>query len=467
VSGVVYFPRSFDARMKTPRFILIGLVTLVSVLAVWLQFGTNQEPSPPHAGSSPVLSPAERLAVEKQEEDRGAASRPPDEAAHVAPQAASPTGDAASLPFGFERQQLLERSGFDAAALGADAALQKLAGIVGAADRVAFLRGMFARLASGTPADNVRAIHSLPEGIERETALAALVAGLRSTPQSPAQQARLIENFGSIGGILAGLLGNPAMAAEYASQLLTGMDKARLLSSAAAIEAAKDPQRALSFGVGLEGKERREFMIGLASGWGRSAGEAAWAWSLQETDADLRDALQAAIVEGWTQTDPKSAAQYAAQIGSAEAREKAIKTLGSEWASVDTQAAMAWANSLSNPQERTIAAEAISSTAPVGIGVALGMGPEGYPVIRELIAGGPASTVGTLKDGYQIAAISDGAGRFTDLRGKDLGDIVSMMRGKPGSNVWLQVVQPGGNPTDRTTIMITRQQLMFKRPPGA
>jgi hypothetical protein len=454
--------------MKTPRFILIGLVTLVVGLAVWLQLDSKPKPVSAPTTSRTDSIPFDRLVAEKQEEGQGAASRSvPDEPAQAASGRSASIGDAMALPFGFERQQLLERSGFDAAANGPDAALEKLSGIVAAADRLAFIRGMFARIASGAPAENVRALKSLPEGMEREAALVALVANLRSTPFTLDQQSRLVEGFGSMGGILAGLLDNPSVAAEYVGQLLTGMAKAKLLGSAAAREAANDPQRALTFGAGLEGKERSEFMLALASGWANSSGDGAWAWSLQEPDAALRDAMQAAIIERWAAKDPRSAALHAAQIGNAESRLKALRGIGAQWASIDTGAAMEWVNSLPNPSERSAAAEAVSTTAPVGIGVALAMGSEGYPVIRELIPGGPASSVAGLQDGSQIAAISDGSGRFTDLRGKDLGDVVSMMRGKPGSNVWLQVVQPGGSPTDRTIIMITRQQLMFKRPPGA
>jgi hypothetical protein len=81
----------------------------------------------------------------------------------------------------------------------------------------------------------------------------------------------MAEHFGALGSLLAPLLDDPALAAEYARGLLQGMDKARFLSAAAAGAAVTDPQLALSFGEGLKARERNEFLTGLASGWARSA----------------------------------------------------------------------------------------------------------------------------------------------------------------------------------------------------
>src|SRR4030095_2910813 len=81
----------------------------------------------------------------------------------------------------FERHQLLEQIGFDAANEGIEAALDKLAEITIGADRAAFLRGMFAHLAEN-PEQALRAVKSLGAGIDRETAVAALVANWRAEP---------------------------------------------------------------------------------------------------------------------------------------------------------------------------------------------------------------------------------------------------------------------------------------------
>ena len=360
----------------------------------------------------------------------------------------------------------MERLAFDAADAGGEAALQMLAGITDANDRAAFLRGMFARLASGAPSDAFRAVHSLPHEPDRETAMAALVAQWRPKQVPLAVQATLTQRYGAIGGLIARLGDEPHLAAEAARELLRGMERGRVLGAAAGLLAARDPQQAVSFGSGLEGSERTEFMQHFAEGWARSAGEAAFAWSRQEPDAAVRDSLQATIVATWAAHDPKAAAAYLPSITGADARGKVITALASSWGMADTQAAFAWANSLTNGQERDSATAGIREAAPVGIGVVLGKSPEGYPVIQELIPGSTASLGGQLKSGYQIAAIGDGTGRFIEVHGKELSEVTPLIRGKPGSTVSLQVIPAGASPASRITVVIPRQQLMLNRPPG-
>jgi C-terminal processing protease CtpA/Prc len=122
---------------------------------------------------------------------------------------------------------------------------------------------------------------------------------------------------------------------------------------------------------------------------------------------------------------------------------------------------------LTTPQEREAATAAIQQNAPVGIGVVLADGPDGYPMIRELVPGSTASSSGVLQSGYQIAAVGSGNGTFTDLQGRNIGDVAPLIRGKPGSSVWLQVIPPGGTPANRLTVVVPRRQLMFKKPPGS
>ncbi len=456
--------------MKAPRLVLIGLGTLVLALVAWLQY----DPKPKPASTSKIASRPDRSPTLVPTEVAGPIVHPAESQANATnetatdPDSAAPTGlaRALALPPGFERRQLVERFGFDAAKDGLATALQTLAGIVDPADRQALLRGIFARASEGSLGDAIHAVKALHQVVDRETAVAALVEQWRPKPQPLEAQRALAEQFGAMGGILSKLLDVPSLAAECANGLLSGFDKVRFLGVAAGREAARDPVHALSFGEGLAGKERQEFLVRFAAGWANVGGEAAWAWSLQEPDAAVRQAVQASVLQGWAEQDPQSAALYLAQIENPEARQKAIHAVGASWASADTQAALAWANSLANPTDRDAAVSAISSEAPVGIGVVLRMGDNGYPVVGELVPGGPASLAGGMHDGYQIAAISDGLGGFTDLRGKNMADIVSLIRGKPGSNVYLQVVEPGGNLAAPRTITVTRQQLMFKRSGG-
>jgi hypothetical protein len=453
-------------RYKT-RLLVAG-VCMVGIIVTWRYLENDSSPATHLAGTPPRLDASNSIAAPGSVESIANSSAPRAPVADAGLAAATPLSlsEALALPSRFERQQLLERFGFDAAKEGTEAALQRLSGITGGAERAAFLRGMFTHLAED-PTEALRAVKSLAAGIDRETAVAALVANWRAEPLSVSEQASLTKHFGAIGGMLAGLLGDPVLTANCARELLSGMDRARLLGAASGRLAANDVQQALSLGAQLEGQERAEFLVGLASGWARTAGDAAWAWALQQSDPALRNSLQEAVVASWAPRDPATAALLLPQITNAQSRQKLLTAVAGWWAGADTQAAIAWANNLGTPQEREAATGAIRENAPVGIGVVLAEGPDGYPLIRELVPGSTASSSGLLQSGYQIAAVGNGNGQFTNVQGRNIGDVAPLIRGKPGSSVWLQVIPPGGTPANRLTVVVPRQQLMFKKPPGS
>ncbi|MBC7435160.1 MAG: carboxy terminal-processing peptidase [Bdellovibrionales bacterium] len=80
----------------------------------------------------------------------------------------------------------------------------------------------------------------------------------------------------------------------------------------------------------------------------------------------------------------------------------------------------------------------------VGIGAVL-MDIDGYPTIRELVAGGPATLSGQLAPGDRIVGVSQGAaGPMTDVVGFPLDDTVALIRGAADSIVRLEIL-PAGN----------------------
>jgi carboxyl-terminal processing protease len=187
---------------------------------------------------------------------------------------------------------------------------------------------------------------------------------------------------------------------------------------------------------------------------------------LRETDPALAAQLQVQALIGWGATQPDAAARRLAELPDPASRQEAIQEIAGQWAATDTQAALTWANNLTDPSFREQAVAAIQASAPVGIGVSLSTSPDGLPMIQELVPGGPASLGGQLKPGYQIAAVADPQGRFADVQGMNLGDVVKLIRGKPGTAVVLEVIPADGNPMNRRMITIPRQQLFFKNPPA-
>ena len=256
----------------------------------------------------------------------------------------------------------------------------------------------------------------------------------------------------------------PDLAAGLARGLLDGPALAHVLGRLATDAVAQDPQRALAFGDGLEGKERAAFLGDFAKAWAAADGPAAWAWALQQPDAASRESMQEAVIGGLADSDPISAAQRLAQLPPGPGRDKVLQQVGQAWGQSDTQAAFNWAGSLPNPQDRDAALASIRSVAPTGIGAVLsGAGPGGYPMIMEVTPGGAASALPQLGQGVQIVSVRDAAGNVVDLQGKDLATAVSLLRGAPNTAVTMDIIPAGGTGANRQTVVLTRKQLMFKR----
>ncbi|MEO7100352.1 MAG: carboxy terminal-processing peptidase [Luteolibacter sp.] len=99
----------------------------------------------------------------------------------------------------------------------------------------------------------------------------------------------------------------------------------------------------------------------------------------------------------------------------------------------------------------------------VGIGATL-HAQDGYCKITELVPGGPAARSGQLKAGDRIVGVSQKEGaEFTDLVDMPLSQAVELIRGKKGTNVYLNIIP--ANSTDssaRKSIMIVREEIKLE-----
>ncbi len=91
-----------------------------------------------------------------------------------------------------------------------------------------------------------------------------------------------------------------------------------------------------------------------------------------------------------------------------------------------------------------------------GIGALLGI-EEDTCTIKELITGGPADLDKRLRPNDKILSVAQGSGEFVDIVGMKLRKIVSLIRGKAGSEVRL-LIQPAdaADPSERKTVTLTR-----------
>ena len=99
----------------------------------------------------------------------------------------------------------------------------------------------------------------------------------------------------------------------------------------------------------------------------------------------------------------------------------------------------------------------------IGIGATL-QSQDGYCKIMELVPGGPAARSGLVKNGDRIVGVAQKEGtEFTDLVDLPLSQAVDLIRGKKGTNVYLNIIP--ANSTDdsaRKTITIVREEIKLE-----
>jgi len=99
----------------------------------------------------------------------------------------------------------------------------------------------------------------------------------------------------------------------------------------------------------------------------------------------------------------------------------------------------------------------------VGIGAVLKKSDDGYTKIMELVVGGPADKEGHLKVGDRIVAVAQGDKEFVEVIDIKLDKVVSMIRGKKGTHVRLQVIPSHAtDPSARKVVEIVRDEVKMK-----
>jgi len=266
-------------------------------------------------------------------------------------------------------------------------------------ERLAQTREAFRALAAGDPALAMRSAKQITDPTERETALMTLVTEwTQGNLRPPQERARAISEYGLEAGLGIELAGNPQLALTWASELPESAGRTAVLQAAAVSMVTSDPTSAFALAEQVPEKQRAEFIAGIFSGWAQK----------------------------------------------------------------DTDAALQYHDQLDDPADRAAALAAIRTTAPVGIGAALGI-KDGYPVINSLLPGTPAQIGGQLQPGDRIVALAQGDNAFVDVHSLPLLDVVNLIRGAPGTTLQLQVLPadapPGSMPR---TIPIVRDQIRFK-----
>jgi len=257
-------------------------------------------------------------------------------------------------------------------------------------------------------------------------------------------------------------LTSPEQAAAFANEFGSVDARAGLLTQAAVQLAATDPGRAYDLGEGLAGRQQAEFFKSFVSAWTAKDPHAAWQWVNQITESSKRMQMQANFIVAESAADPLAAAQKLSLLeAGGDLRSEAVRDLAATWAGTDTAAALRWAEALPSEKDREAAKAGIGASAPVGIGVALTPG-DGHAVVQGTLPGGPAERSRALMQGDQILAATDAKGAWVDFRGLQFDEMSTLIRGKSGTSVLLQVQSP--NQDTPRIVSITREQIIRRAP---
>lgn len=342
--------------------------------------------------------------------------------------------------------------------------LAGLAGIKDAKAREVYLAGVVGRLAALGPEKALEQVRAMQDEESREMAMLALLMEWSGITTLDLVQGGDVWRFGTEGALAVYLLENGRISPALAVSMATASNGANrpgdLMARVASKLVETDPAAALALGQKLEGRQQFRFYQSLAQSWAGSDPAAARQWASRIEDPAMRARVQESIFQVEVSANPSSAARQFAQSPpeNLESRARLAARIAESWAEKDTLAAMQWSAGLTDPSSRTAAMEGIQRVAPVGIGARLSTGDDGLPVLVDFVPGSPASASGQLRPGDKLVAVGDGRGGWVGAGGRPLGEVVSLIRGNPNTQVSLQVQSPGG--AAPRVITLGRQQIV-------
>jgi C-terminal processing protease CtpA/Prc len=131
--------------------------------------------------------------------------------------------------------------------------------------------------------------------------------------------------------------------------------------------------------------------------------------------------------------------QHLDTLSGPEDRRLAIEAISASLAAQGTDQALDWVESLADVEERDTGMQAVYQNTPKGIGAVLKL-ESGFPKISDIMpTGGLAST--DLREGDLIVQAKDSGKDPHNLYGRNMQDIVGLLRGTPGSGVEIRVLR--------------------------
>ena len=323
------------------------------------------------------------------------------------------------------------------------------------------IRGLFAHFADSLPPRDAISQALRFEKVEQEAALRELAAvWLGVSPETLSAGAQ--KGSAVLRGGLALIQSEKARrgtAEAWVNAFREHPARLELASAFAARLTVADPQKALAMADGFTAWERSAFNAGVVSGWARHDPEAARRWQADPANAASEDDRQR-FWRAAAYSQPEWAERALTSERDPAARLEAVRGIAAVKALKGTREAIAWADSLTNSAERELAHEIIYEATPRGISAVLGTN-EGYPEVREALAGGAAAAAG-MQAGDRIVEVTGADGKTVSLYNQPIEVAVKQLQGEAGERISLRILRNGsdGKPVEQT-VNVVRSQIVL------
>lgn len=339
--------------------------------------------------------------------------------------------------------------GYEEAKSDFDAALSKAESMSPREQRF-YVAGLFKFIAENSSPRDALTIAIAQAGTTRKFALKALVgewAVDQSLPESE-QEGRLRRVLGlsegrygleaELASVLAQSSTDPATDSAWMEAFSRHPSRTEIVARLSPSMPDFDPTKTLAMAEGWTDWEKSRFADSLVNNWSNQDPKSAWDWYSENPDTLPANAAYQ-ILNSWAQKDSDAMFQYLDTLTDPEDRRLAIEAISASLAAQGTDQALDWVESLADIEERDTGMQAVYQNTPKGIGAVLKL-ESGFPKISDIMpTGGLAST--DLREGDLIVQAQDSGKDPHNLYGRNMQDIVGLLRGTPGSEVEIRVLR--------------------------
>lgn len=403
-----------------------------------------------HQGAQSEIQPLSNTESNSQEDADGAKLEAPSSPTTPERDPAPPTRVTRERPIaGREESINMREIGYEEAKSDLDAALQR-AQSMNPREQAFFVSGLFKYVAENSSPRDALTIASAQEGTTRGFALKALVAewAIDKTLPEDQQESRQRRMLGmsqgrygleaELASVLARSSTDSTVNSAWMEAFSSHPSRTEIVARLSPSMPDFDPATTFEMAEDWTDWERSRFAASLINNWSSEDPKGVWSW-YSENPSSLPVNATDQILKNWAQKDPDDLIQSLDTITSPEDRQLAIEAISATLAAQGTDKALDWVESLTNGEERDTGFQAVYKNTPKGIGAVLKT-ENGFPKIADIMPTGALAST-DLRAGDLIVQSRDSGEDPQDLYGKNLQDIVGLLRGSPGSEVEIRVLR--------------------------